>query len=440
MPPMALLSIEWRLRGVRHLWLLALASAVLDLSAGAAPARWPEWRGPQENGSAAGTGYPVSWDAAGPAWKIDLPGKGCSTPAVWDGQIFLTVPTNEVDAVLSVSQAGKELWLTTLGPDTPGQHRNGSGCNPSPVTDGSSVFVYFKSGELAALTLEGQVRWRTNLVRAYGPDTLFWDQGTSPVLSKEDVVIARLHHGESWLAAFNKSSGQLHWKVARNYETAEENDHAYATPILIDQGGKEAILTWGGEHLTAHEAAHGQLLWSCGGFNPDSVPNWPAVASPVVAGDLAVIATGRADRGKPLLYGVRLGGNGDVSSTHRVWTRNDTGTFVPTPAVVGGHVYLLRDRGEVDCLDATTGQTVWHGAFPKASSNFYASPLVAAGKLYAAREDGVVFVAQVEGQFKLLAENPMGDRIIASPVPLANGLLLRSEHHLFYVRDTGRQD
>ena len=55
------------------------------------------------------------------------------------------------------------------------------------------------------------------------------------------------------------------------------------------------------------------------------------------------------------------------------------------------------------------------------------------GKLYATREDGVIFVADVTGKFKVLAENNMGERVIASPVPVANRLLLRGERHLFCV-------
>ena len=113
--------------------------------------------------------------------------------------------------------------------------------------------------------------------------------------------------------------------------------------------------------------------------------------------------------------------------------RDDVGTFVPTPAEYNGRIYLLRDRGEVECLDPATGKTFWKEAFPKASANYYASPLVASGMLYAIREDGVVLVARVEEKFEVLAENHMGERIIASPVALSNRLLLRGERHLFCV-------
>ena len=396
-------------------------------------ANWPHWRGPSDNGSTTQGDFPVRWDATNVLWSVELPGKGCSTPIVWDHRIYLTAPTNGMDAVLAFGWDGKELWQAAFGQEQSGRHRNGSGSNPSPATDGKGLFVYFKSGTLAALELDGSERWQTNLIEAFGPETLYWDQGTSPVLTENDVVIARMHHGESWLAAFSKTNGKLHWKVARNYDTPIEGDNAYATPLLIQHEGKEALLVWGGQHLTAHDAADGKLLWSSGDFNPESKPNWPAVASPVIAGETVVVASGRSDRGQPLLYGTKLGGSGDVTTTHRLWKREDTGTFVPTPAEYKGRVYLLRDRGEIECLDPVTGKTLWHDAFPKASSNYYSSPLVAGGKLYAAREDGTVFVARAEEKFELVAENKMGERVIASPVPVANRIFIRGEHHLFCV-------
>ena len=392
---------------------------------------WPQWRGPQDNGSAAQGTYPVKWDATNVLWKAPLPGKGCSTPIVWAKQIVLTAPINGLDAALAFDWAGKPLWQRTFGPEQPGKHRYGSGSNPSPATDGRGLFVYFKSGTLAALEMNGQVRWQTNLVAGFGPVNLYWDQGTSPVLTERTVVIARMHHGESWLAAFDKASGKLCWKVPRNYETPVEGDESYTSPLLLRHQGKEALLVWGAERVTFHDAADGELVWSCGDFNPRAMGNWCTVASPVLAGDIVVVAGGRADRGQPRLFGIRLGGKGDVTATHRVWKREDVGTFVPTPAEDKGRIYLLRDLGELECLDPATGQTLWRGAFPKASAKYYASPMIAGGKLYAAREDGVVFVAQVEGGFKVLAENRMEERIIASPVPVSNRILIRGEKHLF---------
>jgi outer membrane protein assembly factor BamB len=394
---------------------------------------WPRWRGPLDNGSTSEGNIPVKWETTDVLWSAALPGKGCSTPIVSNRRIVLTAPTNGLDAVLAFDWAGKPLWTTTLGHEQSGRHRNGSGSNPSPATDGKTIFVYFKSGNLATLGWDGKVHWQTNLVDGFGPETLYWDQGTSPALTEKDVVIVRMHHGESWLAAFDKATGKLHWKVSRDYETPVEGDHAYTTPLIIRHEGKEAILIWGGQHLTAHTAADGQLLWTCGDFNPQSAANWPAVASPVISGDTVVVPGGRSDRGQPRLYGIKLGGAGDVTSTHRLWTREDTGTFVPTPAEYKGRIYLLRDRAEVECIEPSTGKTVWKDALPKASSNYYASPLVAGGKLYAIREDGAVFVARIDDGLEVVAQNKMDDRIIASPVAVEGRLLIRGQEHLFCI-------
>ena len=397
-------------------------------------ADWRSWRGPLGNGSVEQGNYPVKFGADKYLWRADLPGKGCSTPIVLKSMIYLTSPADGKDALLCYDFDGKKMWQTVFDNENPGKHRNGSGSNASPITDGVAVFVYFKSGTLAAMDLDGKVRWKTNLVERFGPDTLFWDHGTSPVLTEKYVVMARMHRGESWLAAFDKTTGEMAWKIARNYSTPMECDHGYSTPLVIQYQGKESILVWGAEHLTIHNAADGQMFWSCGNFNPDANKLWPAIATPVIVGDMAVIAYGRNDRGIPLLYGIRLTGNGDVTATNHVWKRDDIGTFVPTPVAYKGRVILVRDRGEVACIDPLTGKTIWEAAFPKHRTNFYASPLVAGDKLYAAREDGAVFVASIAGdKFDLQLENNMNEAVIGSPVPAGNRLLIRGEKHLFCI-------
>lgn len=414
----------------------AIAGLLLATAPGLALAKWPAWRGPADTGSVSGNDYPEQIVAGGQLWKVELPGKGCSTPIVQDGRIYLTAPVNGNDAVLAFDSRGRELWRTTFGREDAGKHRNGSGSNASPVSDGKGVFVYFKSGTFAAVEPDGSVRWKTDLVERFGKDTLFWDHGTSPVLTERHVIMARMHQGESWLAAFDKSSGQLAWKVARNYETPVECDHGYTTPLIIEHDGREAILTWGAEHVTVHDAADGKLLWECGGFNPEGNKLWPAIATPVVLGDMVVVAYGRNDRGIPRLHGLRLTGSGNVTAQGHAWKRTDIGTFVPTPAVYEGKVLVLGDQGEVEALDPRSGKQVWEAHFPRHRAKFYASPLVAGDRLYAAREDGMVYVADLlGGRFRLLSESNLGESIIGSPIPLDGQILLRGERHLFCFGD-----
>lgn len=394
---------------------------------------WPSWRGPNGNGSISGGQYPTRWSAASPLWKVALPGKGTSTPIVHNERIYLTSPSSGQDAVLAFDMSGKLLWTTKLGPEMPPKHRTlGSSCNASPVTDGQLLFVYFKSGNFAALDFEGKVRWKHNLVERFGRDQLFWDQGSSPMVTDRHVVMLRMHSGESWLAGFDKGTGELKWKVERTYHVPTENDNGYTTPVPFQFGGEKALLVWGADHLTAHRAEDGKLLWSVSNFNPNGTGFWPAIATPVMAGDIAVIPVGRDDRNQARTHGIRVSGSGE-GDARRVWKRDDVGVFVATPAEYNGRVYLLRHRGEIVCLDPTNGKTVWSHALPPGSSGYYSSPVIANGILYAAREDGMVFAARVEGQFQLLGENPMGERVIACPVPVANRLLIRGDNHLFCV-------
>ena len=395
---------------------------------------WDNWRGPRFSGATAHGTFPANFDGQNFAWRTKLPGKGSSTPIVWQQRIYLTAPSDGLDSVLCFDSSGEEIWKTVFGQEDPGKHARGSGSNASPVTDGKGVFVYFKSGTFAALNLDGSIRWQRDIVAEYGKEEMFWDNGNSPALTNDYVVIVRMHAGDSWLAAFRKSDGQLAWKADRTYQTPVENDQCYTTPLVIQHQGQEAILVWGAERITIHSASEGKLLWSCQNFNPEGNRLWPAIASPVVVDDMAIVAFGRNDRGNPLMFGVSLSGSGDVTETNHVWKRTDVGTFVPTPVVSGKQLIVLGDQGEIEAIDAASGQTIWQDQFPKHRGKYYASPLLAGSHLFAAREDGMVFVAEIDNnRFELKSENDMGESIIGSPIPLGNGLLIRGENHLFYV-------
>ena len=398
-------------------------------------ADWPSWRGPKNLGSIETGKYPSEISEDTIVWKAALPGKGCSTPITTKNRIFVTAPINGKDSLLCFDWNGKQSWNVTFGAESGGKHRNGSGCNASPVTDGDAVYVYFKSGTIAAVNLDGSIRWQTNLIERFGDVKLFWDHGTSPVLTQDHVVMARMHGDESWLVAFDKKSGKLAWKIDRTYQVPVENDHGYASPLVIDHNGSESILVWGAEHITIHDSSDGHVVWSCGGFNPDGDKLWPSIAMPVIIDQHVVICYGRNDKGKPRMYGVDLSGNGDTTKTNHRWSRDDISTFVPSPIAYRGRVYLVRDKGEVECVDPKTGNSLWSDRLPKHRTAYYASPLIAGDRLYAPREDGTIFVASIANdRFKLLSENDMGQPVIGSPVPANGKLLIRGQNELYCVK------
>ena len=408
-----------------------ITSSLLAAPRAYAADNWPQWRGPASNGVAAPGAYPVKFSAdEGFAWKIDLPGLGMSTPAVWDDKIFVTCGIDGQDGVVAYDFAGQELWRKTLGPERKGRNPNASGSNPSPATDGQRLVVYYKSGMLACLDLDGKLAWQKNLQDDYGKDTLWWDLATSPVLAGDRVVIAVMQEGTSYLAAFSLADGSVVWKEPRQYERPRESDQAYTTPLLTQLEGRDAIITFGADHLTAHDAATGRLLWDKGddgSFNPRNQGMWRVIASAVIDGDTLLAHYGRGS----LMSGEKLTAEGAT----RLWEDGGRGFApeCPTPAAQDGRAYLLMDRGGVRCLEAATGKELWSGDLPRSGAKYYSSPALADGKLYCAREDGQLFVVAAADKFELLAENDMKEKLIASPVPVRNGLLVRGAEHLFWI-------
>jgi outer membrane protein assembly factor BamB len=400
---------------------------------------WPAWRGPTGNGLGEPGNY--SWKfspSENVRWKVQLPGKGSSTPAIWGNSIFLTAPLDGKDGIICYDRAGKKKWHQSFSDERPGKHRNGSGSNPSPVTDGEQVFVYYKTGTLAAIGVKGEVNWQRNLQEDFGSDSLWWDLGTSPVLAGDLVIVAVMHEYEggdpeksmdSYLAAFSKKDGKLVWRANRTYKVTKETGQSYTTPLVTGTKGTESIITFGSDHLTAHRASDGKLLWDCGGYNPENKEYWRVIASPSISEGVVVVPYGR----KGYFAGVKASGSGDVTATNRLW-EHKIGADVPSPIAVNGKAYLITDRGQIFCYNIKNGKELWSQKLPRGSASYYSSPALAGDLMILAREDGVVMTMRLGASgFKLLAENNMGERIIASPVPVDGMIFLRGSKHLFCV-------
>lgn len=408
--------------------IIAIGALCLSAAVAIADDNWPQWRGPNGNGVAPAGNYPVQFSPEkGVAWKVVLPGLGSSTPAVWGDAVFVTCDIDGQDGVCRYGFDGALIWKKELGPGVPGQHKNGSGANPSPVTDGKRVVVYYKSGLLASLDLAGEVIWQHNLQEEFGEDTLWWDLGTSPVLGNSKVIVAVMQDGTSYLVAYDLDTGELAWRQTRQYERPKESDQAYTTPTVVEVDGQLQLVVWGADHLTGHDLETGKQLWQCGGFNPEDKGMWRVIASQAVGDGIAVVPYGRGD----FFAGVRLGGKGDVTATHRVWEKRKVGADVPTPIVYDGAILLLTDRGKINKLDLSTGTEIWSYELPRSKDKFYASPVLAGDMVYCTREDGVIFVGKTGEQFELLAENDLGEKLIATPIPIRGGLLVRGAEHLY---------
>lgn len=392
---------------------------------------WPQWRGPDGNSVAPDGNYPTTFsNTENVLWKAKLPGVGSSTPAVWGDQIFVTCGDGGQDAVLAYNWSGEPLWKKHLGAERPGKHKNGSGANPSPITDGKSLYVYYKSGTVASLTLDGELNWKINLQEMYGEDTLWWDLGTSPVFAGGKIVIAVMQEGESYVVALAPEDGSVVWKADRTFPVREETGQSYTTPYVTEIDGRETIVIWGADRLTGHDPGSGEIWWTCEGFNPGDEAMWRVIASPAVTRGIAVVPFGRTK----FTAGVKLGGSGNITAGARLWERDDLGADCPTPVGRDGKVFLLSDRGQINYLDAATGKDIWVDAIPRAAAKYFSSPILAGDLLYCAREDGVLSTVRVsESGMEVVSQNDMGERLAAAPVPVDGKLLVRGVDHLFCI-------
>lgn len=422
-----------------HLLLTASLMLLVSCQAQAKQDNWPGWRGPSFNQVAEEGSYPTTLDPAKNAvWKIELPGKGSSTPCVWGKHIFITCDIDGEDGILAYDLDGNELWRKKLGEQRPGKHKNASGSNPTPITDGEHVFVYYKSGTVAAFDFKGGQVWKLNLQEKYGKDTLWWDLGTSPVFAGDNIVIAVMQAGESYLVALNQKTGEVAWRTMRTYKRPTESDQAYTTPIVAEIDGQQQIVTWGADHLTGH-SLKGELIWTCGGFNPEDAKMWRVIASHAISDGHAVVPYGRGDN----VAFVKLGGKGDITQTAHVGLVGPkVGADVPSPIAVDGKAYVLTDvkgktNGQVMCYDITNGKPLWDKPFnlPRAAGSYYSSPVKAGNLFYFSHEKGIIHVAkETEAGMELVKTNEMPERQIATIVPINDHILLRSETTLYYFK------
>ena len=402
---------------------------------------WPSWRGPALDGVAAGRGYVSSWSPTEHVlWRVKLPGLGASTPAVWGDRVVVTCAIEGKDAAICFDRTGKEVWRRELGAEKPGKHKKATGCNSSPVTDGTHVWVYYKSGALACLNLaDGTPVWKTNLQQQFGEDTLWWDLGTSPVLTSKAVVIAVMQSGPSYLAAFDRLTGNLLWKQDRMLDAPEEAAQSYSTPVVVaghaDKGEPaEMLVVLGADHVTAHDAADGREIWRAGGLNPTGHKFFRSIASPVVAGDLVVAPYARGET----ITAIRRGGTGDVTASHVAWVRTDLGADVPTPAVQDGRILVCTDKGRVESVDAATGKTLTKTELPKNRHAYSASPVIVDGRVIVTREDGESSVlawpaatkAGAEA-FQVLGRGVVDEMTVATPVCVDGRIFLRTHDSLW---------
>ena len=411
--------------------LLGLLAVVVLSNSVARADNWPQWRGPNLNGTSDEKNLPVKWTTEdNVAWKVAMPSWSGSTPIIWRDRVFLNVADGENLSLWCVDKTkGEVLWKQLLGGGNV-KMRKQNMSSPSPVTDGRAVYVMTGTGILKAFDFAGKELWSRDIQKDYGAFGLNWGYASSPLLF-EDALFVQVLHGmrtdePSYLLRIDKKNGKTVWRVERPTNAIRESPDSYTTPALLRYGKTTEIVITGGDCVTGHDPATGKELWRANGLNPYNDPSYRIVASPIIFNDVIYAPT----RVKPLLA-LRAGGRGDVTTSHLLWSTVN-GPDVPTPVTDGKYFYIVNDRGIIWCLDAKTGEEVY-GQQRIKPGTYSASPVLADGKIYVTNEDGLTTVVEAGPKFEVLAENPLNDYTLSSPAISDGQIFIRTAGYLYCI-------
>ena len=392
---------------------------------------WPQWRGPQLNGISGETNLPVKWSKTeNIAWKLAMPARSGSTPIVWGERIFLNVADGDSMFLWALDRSkGAVLWKQPLSAGNR-MARKQNMSTPSPVTDGTHVWVMTGTGILKAFDFAGKEIWSRDIQQEYGRFGIQWGYGSSPLLFGDSLYVQVLHgmttDDPSYILRISKANGRTIWRQERPTTAIRESPDAYTTPALLRYGTTTEIVITGGDVVTGHDPNNGRELWRADGLNPTNNASYRVVASPVVHGDLLFAPS----RERPLLA-LKPGGRGDVTRSHVLW-QFQSGPDVPTPVTDGQYLYVINDRGIVFCLDAKTGTEVY-GRQRLRPATYSASPVLADGKIYITDEDGMTSVITAGPKFELLAENDFGEYTLSSPAVSEGQIFIRTDAALYAI-------
>ena len=443
-----------------HLFLLALGIACFAaLGQAMEEENWPAFRGSKTLGVSDNPNLPLEWtDKKNVEWRTAVPGLGWSNPVVHSGRIYLTsaVSDGEIEPrkpglyyggdrkepikhmhhfmVLCLElKTGDYFWqkeVLATRPLTP-IHIKNSYAAETPVTDGERVYAYFGSHGLYCLDKTGKVLWK----KMFKPYKMRngWGTGASPILDGDNLIIVNDNEEDSWLAVYNKVTGEEVWKIKR------EEPSNWSTPYVWKHDGtKELVLT--GRNRTRSYDLSGKELWSLKWKTRTSI----VIPTPFEAHGMLYIASGYVGDREKHVYAIRSGAKGDISlksgeksNKYIAWYDKRAAPYNPSTLVYGDEFYTLFDFGFLACRDAKTGKVHFdkERINPDKPTGFTASPWAYRGHVFALSEAGDTYVFKAGKQYELIRVNQTGGMSMSNPALAGDRLLIRNQTHLFSIRE-----
>jgi len=434
------------------------AFAVIALTTPANAQHWSSFRG--EDGSGIGTGSPpITWNVEtgeNIKWKAPIPGMGHSSPIVWGDRVFVTtaIPESghaafqtgwlegtgdsaaddgpwEWRVMCLDKKTGKTIWEQTAHKGVPKRkrHLKASHANCTPATDGKHVVAFFGEEGLFAFDMDGKLLWKKELgTLQSGPvgyPDMQWGFASSPIIHDGKVVVQCDVQNASYWAAYDLENGSEVIRVDRG------DDPSWCTPTIHRGKGRTLLICNGYKKMAAYELWSGEQRWHLSGGGDVPVPR------PVLAGANIVLTNGH---GRKPVYVIDAAATGDLTPADDrkpdglVWWKQGKGSYMPTPIVVDGWLYVADDSGVMTRFSAATGEQGFRARLPGGGESTYsASPVAADRRIYVTSEDGQVDVVAADSAFKVLASNEMGETCMATPAISDGLLLIRGAKNLYCV-------
>lgn len=420
---------------------------------------WPTFRGPQASGIAEGQNLPDEWNGKtgqNILWHTPIPGLAHSSPIVWGNRVFVTSAISsdpkasfrpglygDGDASKDQSrhrwtifaldkQSGKVLWerVAYEGEPREKRHIKATYANSTPATDGRIVVAWFGSQGVYAYDVNGNFLWKVDLGRldfgAYDIPTYEWGSASSPIIWKDLVILQCDTQTDSFIIALNANTGKTVWKTDR------DEIPSWGTPTVATTSKGEELIANASNFIRGYDPRTGKELWRLGRSSKITAP------TPIFADDILVVVSGRGPE-RPIFV-VKAGARGDLtlpegktSSDTVMWSRTGRGSYMPTPLIYDGILYVLSNNGTFDAYNLKNGEEIYRQRLATVGSGFSASPVASDGKIYLSNEDGEILVVSAGEKFNHIATNSMGELLMATPA-LSDGVMyVRSAGGLFAI-------
>jgi len=237
---------------------------------------------------------------------------------------------------------------------------------------------------------------------------------------------------ESFVMAMDIRTGKTVWKTLRQELPSWGTPTVFVPRNGAKPGASPELVTNASNFIRGYDPETGAERWRLGGSSKITAP------TPIISDDLVIVASGRAPE-RPI-FAIRPGGVGDItptgdapSSAHVTWRKTGRGSYMPTPLAYRSVLYVLSNAGLFDAYDVANGDEIYRQRVEHGGSGFSSSPVAADEKIYLSSEDGDMFVLRAGRTFELLAKNPMGEPLMATPAIAGGTMYVRGEKHLFAI-------